>query len=339
MIAMRLAFYVVPLAALLAGGCHRRESPAIRPTLPALAVKVQPVVSAARPQSVAVPATIRPAQRAVIAAQVTGVIREFPVALGQSVRAGDLLVHVSAPETEARLSQARTQLAEAERIVARERGLSSTGANALDSVKDAEARVRLSQAAVAEAEALLAHSMLRAPFAGTVVETHVLRGDLAAPGLPLLVLESTEQLRAEGALPESLALALRIGDPLRVRTADGVLEGSIAELSLAADPVTRARALKVSLPAGKVRSGQMVELIAPGPVVSGLFAPAAAIRVSGQMEQLFVVSEGRASLRLVRTGSSGDGNVEILAGVTEGESVVIAPPIALRDGQPVTVQP
>ncbi|HEY1110920.1 MAG TPA: efflux RND transporter periplasmic adaptor subunit [Opitutaceae bacterium] len=336
---MRPAVSIALLAALLTGGCHRAESPAARPALPAIAVKVQPVVSASRPQSVAVPATIRPAQRAAIAAQVTGVIREFPVVLGQSVRAGDLLVHVSAPETEARLAQARAQLAEAERIVARERKLSSTGANALDSVKDAEARVRLAQAAVSEAEAMLAHSLLRAPFAGTVVETQVLRGDLAAPGAPLLVLESTEHLRAEGALPESVALAFRIGDPLRVRTADGVLEGTIAELSLAADPVTRARALKVSLPAGKVRSGQLVQLLAPGPAVSGLFAPAAAIRVSGQMEQLFVVSEGRASLRLVRTGASEDGNVEILAGVTEGEQVVIAPSIALRDGQPVTVQP
>jgi RND family efflux transporter MFP subunit len=246
---------------------------------------------------------------------------------------------VSSPEAEARLAHARAQQAEAERIMARERGLSSTGASSLDSVKDAEAQVRLTRAAVAEAEALLSHAELRSPFSGTVVETHVLRGDLAVPGMPLLAVESTEQLRAEGALPESLAADLRIGDPLQVGTADGLLEGRIVELSAAADPVARARSLKVSVPPRGVRSGQLVELLAPGPTASGLFVPVTALRLFGQMEQLFVVREGRAWLRLVRTGRSQGGSIEILAGVAEGEPVVVEPPTALRDGQAVIVQP
>lgn len=336
---MRSLLHATLLLTALLGGCRRAESPVARSTPPAIAIRAQPVAIETLAQSVASPATIRPEQRAAIAAQVTGIIEKFPVTLGQIVAAGDMLALVSSPETEARLALAREQLAEAERIVARERGLSSSGASAVDSVRDAEARVRLAQATVAEAEALLSHATLRAPFAGTVVETHVLRGDLAVPGTPLLVLESATQLRAEGAVPESLAASLRIGDTIRVRTADRALEGRIAELSAAADPVTRARLLRVSLPAGAVRSGQFVELLVPGPAISGLFVPMSAVRRSGQMEQLFVVSEGRARLRLVRTGRSQDGRVELLAGLAEGESIVIAPPAALRDGQAVTVQP
>lgn len=339
MTAMRSSLCIAFLLAALLGGCRRAESPAVRPMLPAVSVKVQRVAKETYAQPIASPATIRPEQRAVIAAQVTGAIREFPVVLGQTVAAGDVLAVVSSPETEAKLAQARTQLAEAERIVLRERGLSSTGANALDSVKDAEARARIAQAAVAEAEALLSHATLRAPFAGTVIETYVLRGDLAVPGMRLLALESTLQLRAEGSLPESLANGLQIGARVTVRAGDALLEGRVAELSAAADAITRTRLIKVSVPAGAVRSGQFVELLVPGPAVSGLFVPMSALRLAGQMEQLFVVSENRARLRLVRTGRSREGRVEILAGLDGDESVIIAPPAALRDGQAVTVQP
>ena len=60
------------------------------------------------------------------------------------------------------------------------------------------------------------------------------------------------------------------------------------------------------------------------------------------MERVFVVTpEGRAHLRLVKSAAAptADGRVAILAGLTAGETVVLAPAATLRDGQPVTVQP
>jgi multidrug efflux pump subunit AcrA (membrane-fusion protein) len=57
------------------------------------------------------------------------------------------------------------------------------------------------------------------------------------------------------------------------------------------------------------------------------------------MERVFVAGQGRATLRLVKTGKSAGDRVEILAGLNPGEAVILAPPAALRDGQPVTVQP
>lgn len=325
--------------ALVASGWRRAETataPAARPTLTAA---VQQISRTTYPHVVPVPATIRPAQRAVVAAQVTGTLREFPVILGQTVSAGALLARIATPEIEARLAQAKAQLAEAERVVARERGLSGTGANALDSVKDAESRLRVTQAAVAEAEAQVAHSTLRAPFAGSVVETYVLSGDLATPGKPLLVLEAVEQLRAEGALPESLARGLRAGDPMNVRAAGQLIQGRIVELSSAADPVTRGQWIKVGVPTDKVRSGQLVELLPEGPTTTGLFVPSGAVHVSGQMERLFVLHEGRAQLRLIRTGREQAGMVEVVSGLGEGETIIMGPTTALRDGDQVMVKP
>ena len=54
---------------------------------------------------------------------------------------------------------------------------------------------------------------------------------------------------------------------------------------------------------------------------------------------MFVVEDGKARLRLVRSGRAQEGFVELLAGVREGESVAIADTAHLVDGQSVTVQP
>jgi RND family efflux transporter MFP subunit len=287
------------------------------------------------------PATVRPAERAVIAAKLTGTVAAFPHGLGSAVAAGDVLLTLNAPEAGARLRQTQAQLAEAERNADRTRVLVEKGVNPSDSLRDAEDRLRYAQANVAEAEALLAYATVRAPFAGVITETHVLPGDLATPGLPLLALESTQHLRAEGSVPEKAAAGLRPGDPLEVLVDDAAppVTGRIEEMSAAADAVSRTVLVKVALPAGSARSGQFVRLLVPAGTSEAILVPAASLTRFGQMERVFVVERSRAALRLVKTGRTLGDRIEILAGLAGGETVIVAPPAALRDGEPVTLRP
>jgi RND family efflux transporter MFP subunit len=174
-----------------------------------------------------------------------------------------------------------------------------------------------------------------------ITEKHVLPGDLATPGLPLLGLESTQRLRAEGAVPEQAARDLRIGRPLGVHL-EGVettVLGDIEELSAAADANSRSLLVKVALPPGLGRSGQFARLQVLIGHSEAILVPSSAVTRFGQMERVFVVEHGRAVLRLVKTGRTVADRTEILAGLTAGETVVLAPPATLRDGQPVTAQP
>ena len=322
---------------------------ACRPADPAVAAAAGPVVpvhavrvTAERVvQLTEVPATIRPAARAVIAARLTGTIATLPWGLGQAVRAGELLLSLFVPETEARVRQAQAQSAEAGRAAERERTLVAKGVNPPDALRDAEDRLRFAQASLAEAEAMLAYATVRAPFDGVVTEKYVLPGDLATPGLPLLVLESTQQLRAEGTIPERLAATLHIGDALSVTfdSAPAPVAGKIDELSSAADTVSRSLLVKVTLPPGSARSGQFARLLVPAGEADTLLVPVEAVSRFGQMERVFVVESARAILRLVKTGRISGGRIELLAGVNAGEQVILAPPAALRDGAPVAVQP
>jgi len=326
---------------LLLAGCGRSEPASPVAFGPARPVHTAVVTLERLPLVLQVPATVRPAERAIIAAKLTGTVASLSLRLGQAVAAGDTLLTLNAPEAEARVRQARAQQAEAERTADRTRTLVEKGVNAADSQRDAEDRLRYAQAATAEAEALLANATVRAPFAGVITEKNVLPGDLATPGLPLLVLESTEHLRAEGTIPEKNAAALHAGDSLGVLLEDNAtaVTGKIEEISAAADAVSRSVLVKVALPAGTARSGQFARLQAGNGVADILFVPGAALTPFGQMERVFVVEHGAAILRLVKTGQRRDGRVEVMSGLNAGEQVVLAPPAALRDGDAVTLLP
>ncbi len=333
---------LLPLVAvLLLAACRPAESsPAAAKSSP-VALRTIVVAQESLPTVIEVPATVRPAQRAVISAKLTGTIATLPWGLGQEVREGDLLVTLSVPETEARVRQAQAQLAEAARTAERERTLVAKGVNAPDSQRDAEDRLRFAQAQLGEAEALLAHASIHAPFAGVVTEKQVLPGDLATPGLPLLALESTAHLRAEGSIPERLATRLHIGDALAVLLDDqsDALAGQIEELSASADSISRSTLAKVALPAGHVRSGQFVRLQIPAGEHPALLVPGEVLSRFGQMERVFVVRDGRAVLRLVKAGRATGGRLEILSGLSAGETVVLSAPASLREGDRITIAP
>jgi RND family efflux transporter MFP subunit len=189
---------------------------------------------------------------------------------------------------------------------------------------------------------LLAYAELRAPFAGVVARKLVTAGDLAAPGIPLLELEGTSEFEVEVAIPESLTEGLAEGlrVPLSGSTGVSLGEARVKELSSTADTQARSVLAKLEVPASvKVRSGQFVRVSVPAGSVRLLSVPTSAVAVLGQMERVFVVENGRAVMRLVKTGAVHGQSIEISSGLSENERVIVSPAATLRDGQPVEVTP
>lgn len=345
---MKLPFLLLPAAVLaIHAGCGKPAAPgaAADPAaaLPPAKVRLAPVRAETLPILTEITGTIRPVQHAQIAAKLMGTIEELPVALGQPVRAGDLLVRISAAEITARVAQAQSQLNVARRDLERERALLTKGASTADLVRGLEDRVALTQAMVREAEVLLGYATIRAPFAGVISRKLAQAGDLAAPGLPLLHLEGTGAFEVEVAIPDSFASRLSVGAPLAVSLPAGgpSFSAPIAELSPAADPSARSILAKLTVPPGTAaRSGQFARVLLPGAALPTLLVPAAALSPLGQMERVFVAGENnRAVLRLVRSGALRGDRLEIVSGLSEGERVVVAPPAGLREGQALEVLP
>ena len=333
------------VTALLLAGCAKPapSGSASATAAPPAKVHVATVRLETVPSFTEITGTIRPIHRAVLAAKVMGAIEEMPIALGQRVSSGDVLARISAGEISARLTQAQSQLSAARRDLERERALLTKGASTVDMVEGLEDRFDGAQAMVREAEVMLGYATVRAPFDGVVARKLVQTGDLASPGLPLVEVEGANAFHIEAGVPESLAAQLVIDAPMAVEIpATGLtFTGNLAELSSAADAGARTVLAKIAVPPGAVvHSGQFARVQVPGAPVRALFAPTSAVSVAGQMERVFVASvDNRAALRLVKTGAVRGERVEIFSGLEEGERVVLAPPVALREGQALEVVP
>ncbi|NGO40447.1 efflux RND transporter periplasmic adaptor subunit [Limisphaera ngatamarikiensis] len=341
-----MKFRAIPFLCLFLGvltGCHRPHSgPAeSAPSLPAATVKVQPVERLRRWATEEVVGTVRPKLRAALEAKVQARIEEMLVVPGQSVRAGELLVRLDDREIRARYEQARAVYEQAERDFRRREKLFQEQTISRAEYDAAEAQLRVAAAALQEAETQLGHTRIVAPFDGVITAKHADVGDLAVPGRALLEIEDPKALRLEADLPEALLDRVQLGQTLTVRVpaAQVTLEGTVSEITPVADPRTRTFPVKVDLPARPgLRSGQFGRLLVPVAEVEAIRVPVRAIHVKGQMELAYVVKEGRAELRLVKTGKRLGEEVEVVSGLAAGESLVVESDRPLRDGQPVTIR-
>lgn len=329
---------------LTVAGCQKPapDGAATQP-LPAAQVRVVTVSGQTAPRQNEVAGAVESLQRATIGAKIAGPIEEMPVALGSTVKKGALLARISAGEITARLAQAETQFGQAQRNFEREKRLLEQDASTRETVKSQEDAYRVAEAGVREARAMRDYTRITAPFAGIISQKMVNAGDLATPGMPLLVLENTEHLQVVAAVPEALVLKINKGDTLAVTVPAAELSqtGTVTEIGPSADTASRTTLIKIRLDGNNaLRPGQYARVALPGAAgVNTFLVPEAALQRFGQMERLFVVQNGTANLRLVRSGEHREGQVEILAGLNGGEQVVVQGTERLVDGQSVQIVP
>jgi membrane fusion protein, multidrug efflux system len=286
--------------------------------------------------------SVRAVRSTTIAALISGKVAEVRVGLGSSVRAGEVLVRLSAREIDARLEQARAMSALANPERDRAVNLRNQQAISAAHYDAAISQWNVAQARHAEAIAIADHAIVRAPFAGVVSAKLANVGDTAMPGQALLVLEAPGAFRFESRVPETIAAhELAIGKSLAVRL-DGLdhdIAGTIAEIQPASDEATRTRLVKIDVPPMPgLRSGRFGRLLLASGVSDAVSVPAEALVRHGQLEGVFVVDSGSARLRLVRSARERDGRLEIASGLTGDENVVLHA-ADLIDGQPVEVAP
>lgn len=186
-------------------------------------------------------------------------------------------------------------------------------------------RIRQSEEGVKAADVMRSYAEIRAPFAGIVTERRVEPGVLATPGLPLVTVEQAGGYRLEVSADESLGPRVRLGQMVRVNieALDCDLDARVSEIVPAVDPGSRGFIVKIDLPAMKeLRSG----LYGRARFVTGsrraITVPAEVVRRNGQIESVMVADNGMARLRLITTGETQGGRVEVLSGLDAGEKIV-----------------
>jgi RND family efflux transporter MFP subunit len=186
------------------------------------------------------------------------------------------------------------------------------------------------------------YARITAPFEGVVTAKFVEAGSLATPGAPLLTVERDAGYRLEVSVNESHLPSVRQDQSVTV-TLDAVeraLASRVSEIVPAVDTASRTYIVKIDLPPlPNVRSGVFGRAVFALASHSVLTVPAAALIERGQLQQIFVMENSQARLRLITAGRRFENEMEILSGLSAGEQVIVPVPAGLADSARVEVRP
>ncbi len=181
------------------------------------------------------------------------------------------------------------------------------------------------------------------PIDGTVAYINVGVGETVSPGVPVAMVVDMSAVVLKGSIGESLINQVEKQGSIDVRipsAGDTPFTGTITEISPAADLRTGLFGLKVLIqnPDGVIKPGMFAEAdLVKDSKKDALYLPPAAVLSKNGEKYVYVVADGKAVYREVATGITGDGIVEILSGVKEGEEVIVRGQHYLSDGETVRV--
>jgi RND family efflux transporter MFP subunit len=327
------------LIVLVLASCHKKQTSS-QESLPSALVRAQTIEAKPHVATEDVVGTVRPKLHSVVEAKVSGRIEKMLVTAGQQVKKGDLLAQLDAREIQARLDQALAVRQQTERELTRYETLRAKQVITPAEFEAVQSRYQVAVGAAAEAETMLSYAKISAPFDGVVTRKLADVGDLATPGKPLIELEDPHVLQFEAAVPEAIISKVTLGAKLPVRIMSQEREAVVSEIAPSGDPGSRTFLVKLDLPsAPEMRTGQFGRVGIPVSETNVLRGPASAVVQRGQMELVFVVKDGHAQLRLVKTGKRFGNEIELLSGVSAGEKVVTEGAPSLVDGQAVKTRP
>jgi len=342
------------------GGDAAAATPVGLEALPAETVSVSPVSRGEIQSVLMATGSIRARRTTPLGPAVPGRITEIFVEEGDEVAAeapifqidpGPYEIGVQAAE--AGLALARAQLAEAREEAARSRKLSDKKMVSDQGARRARTRKAVAGAQLQQAEAQLeqarydlSRTLVRSPYAGTIVERNVHEGAMAmaAPNMAVVVLQESGTLEAVLDIPEASRAGVGEGDALRLFLDElpEPLEATVRAVSARIDPRSRTYTVRALIDdqGGRIKAGAFVRAeVQPRPHQDALLVDRRAITRHEGRTYVFRVADGVAQRRPVRIGIGGPRMVEILSGVSEGDQLVTGNVVErLADGARVRLQ-
>ncbi|MFT3847520.1 MAG: efflux RND transporter periplasmic adaptor subunit [Propionivibrio sp.] len=289
------------------------------------------VVATPHPVNLTLPfeATVEATTQTTLTSQVSGRVVDMQVDIGQPVHKGDLLLRIDAREASEMAAGATAQYVNAKANYDRLKNLHQQKFISGAALDKARAELDAAQAARGQASVNVGLATVTAPISGLVAQRLIEQGETAAPGRALLTVYDPNGLRATASIPQYQLPQIRNVKQARIEFPElgQWADSKFVTLLPTADAATHVSQVRVGLPDDL-----------PG-VVPGMFArvhfvlgnavrltvPASAIVRRGEVAAVYVKTDQDAlALRQLRLGERlSEGDVEVLAGLSEGERVVL----------------
>ncbi len=314
---------------------------------------------------VTLPGTLQGVFESTLYARSSGYVLSWLKDIGASVKKGELLAVIAAPEIDQQLRQAeaaRNQAA-ASRDLARstaERWQNLREKDAvtqqdlderLSAYKQSEADLAAADANVSRLRNLQGFNRVTAPFDGVLTRRIVDIGDLVnagngGAGQALFSVAQVDPLRLYVYVPQVYADQVKIGDAVTVSLAERAgaqFRGTIARTARAIDPATRTLQVEIRVPnpQGELLAGAYVQALLP---IKGdraaTVVPTNVLLFRPDGPRVAVADDdGHVRLVPVKLGTDYGTSVEILRGLDTSDRIIINPADSIADGDVVALVP
>lgn len=290
-------------------------------------------------------AVVEAVKQSTVSAQVAGRVVEINYDVGDYVKKGDVIVRIDQAEarqivagSEAQVAQAQAAFENARTALARNRELAAQkfiSQAALDKAEAdyrvAEAQLKAARAGAGQAVAGRSYTVVVAPYSGVVSARHVELGEMAMPGKPLMTGFDPADMRVIASVPQYKVSEVRSSPRamIEVPSLNKWVQATGITVLPAAEVRTHATRVRLDLPPNlrDVYPGMFARAYFAVGRARKLVAPVAAVIRRSEVVGVYVLSDkGAVTFRQVRLGEpAGQGEVEILAGVSAGEKVALNP--------------
>ena len=303
-------------------------------------------VAAIRPTTltdgITVSGSLLPEEEVDLSFETSGKITQICFAEGAHVSRGQLLATINDAPLQAQKRKLTAQLKLMQDRLYRQRALLEKEAVSREAFQEAEANLATLRAEIDAVDAQIAQTQLRAPFSGIIGLRRVSTGAYATTQTTVATLTQTRTLRVEFSVPERYAGLLRPGAALSF-TVEGDLKTRRATVYAAdarvdADTRTYAVRGRYDNADGALVPGRYVSVsLSAGTYANTLAVPSEAVIAEMGRDKVFVCRGGKAQPVEIVTGLRTDSSVQVVKGLSEGDSVIVSGIMQLRTGQKVRV--
>ncbi len=297
--------------------------------------------------------TLRAVNGADLAPEVAGIVEKILFNSGDDIEKGAVLVQLRAEDDIAKLHSLEATAGLAETTYKRDRKLVRVQAVSQATLDTDAANLKNAKAQVEAQKAVLAKKTVRAPFAGHLGIRAVDVGQYVNAGTTLVTLQALDPIYVDFSLPQQNLDEIKIGQAVAAKVdtyPDKTFTGKIQAVNSRVDTATRNVQIRATLdnPSHTLLPGMYATVdIEVGAPTRHITLPQTAITYNPYGSTVFIADEkgkdakGKPQLvarqTFVTTGATRGDQVAVLKGVKEGEKVVTAGQMKLRNGTPLII--
>ncbi len=292
-----------------------------------------------------------PIQSTTLYSKVSGYLTRITVDVGDTVKSGQLIAEINAPEIDAQVATIAAGLENKRRLAQRARDLTKQGFFSQQALDNAENDVRVAQAQIGELRTQGAYRIVKAPFNGVVTNRFADPGALVqnastnqASAQPLVTVADVSRLKVTVFADQVDAPQVKAGLDVEVSDAaapERKVTGRVSRVSGELDARTRTRRAEIEFDNadGAFLPGSFLNVAILLPAKSFVEVPAGALVTREKKTFVAVVdADHRIHYTPITVAGTDGKTVRIANGIEIGTPVAVSPPASLADGGRITPQ-